>query len=77
MHCGEMLKTERVSKGLSLRAAADVVGIDASSISKIERGLRHVTSRHQMAFVEAYDLDIEQRLQLQALAAELQAALMV
>lgn len=36
---GERLKAERIHRGLTVRTAAKYLGIDASNLSKMERGL--------------------------------------
>lgn len=54
---GDIIKTERESKGLKLRQVASVLDIDQAIISKFERGERKPTKEQVEKFAEFYDLD--------------------
>lgn len=54
---GDIIKTERESKGLILRQVASAIDIDQAIISKFERGERKPTKEQVEKFAEFYDLD--------------------
>lgn len=67
---GNYLKQIRMAKGLSLAQAVPLFAdMERSKLSRIENGHHSVTSALQWSFIQAYGLNVPQRLQLQELAA--------
>lgn len=56
---GERMRQARIMAGLSQRALAAKVGASCMSISKWERGLVHLTSRHLLKVANATDRGVE------------------
>ena len=54
---GNIIKTERESKGLLLRQVASALEIDQAIVSKFERGERKPTKEQVEKFAEFYNLD--------------------
>jgi transcriptional regulator with XRE-family HTH domain len=54
---GDIIKTQRESKGLLLRQVASSLEIDQAIISKFERGERKPTKEQVEKFAEFYELE--------------------
>ncbi len=54
---GDIIKTERESKGLILRKVASALDIDQAIVSKFERGERKASKEQVEKFAEFYNLD--------------------
>ncbi|MBM6499160.1 helix-turn-helix domain-containing protein [Flavobacterium macrobrachii] len=54
---GDIIKTERESKGLILRQVASALDIDQAIVSKFERGERKPSKEQVEKFAEFYEID--------------------
>lgn len=54
---GDIIKTERESKGLILRQVASALDIDQAIVSKFERGERKPSKEQVEKFAEFYKID--------------------
>lgn len=54
---GEVLKSARLNKGISLREAAGLLETDAAIVSKIENNLRPATRSQLVQMAALYELD--------------------
>jgi transcriptional regulator with XRE-family HTH domain len=54
----ENLRLLRSQKKLSLDAVADVVGVNASTLSRIERGIQHPNKETATKIANYYDISI-------------------
>lgn len=52
-----VFKARRLWKGLSMREAADVLGISASTISLIENGYREPSPEVRAAYARSFPID--------------------
>jgi transcriptional regulator with XRE-family HTH domain len=69
---GLRLKELRIQRGLSLRGAAQVTGVDSKTISQVERGERHPFPRTLGRLAEGYKADLHELLELEGSATELE-----
>jgi len=55
---GSYVKQRRLSLGLGLREFADLIGVEASNYSKIERGLKHApTGDRLLPYIQALRIE--------------------
>jgi transcriptional regulator with XRE-family HTH domain len=57
---GQKLRHIRHEKGLSLKQAADLIGIDFTTLSKIEKEERYPQISSVMAYADAYEVDYKE-----------------
>lgn len=65
IHIGQFLKEKRESKGLTQAQVAEKLGYGSPQfISNIERGISRVPLKSLKSFMQVYDLDPEQIIEL-------------
>ena len=55
---GRALRSAREDCGLSTIKVAELLGVDASTISKIERGCQNISVGYLIAMARVYGLDV-------------------